>query len=100
MLVLGRSFFSRKCFDRLPPKTWRQFLAAQAVLFRPLIRVVVRSKNLVDPWKVDREVLIDTLFLRSMVPVMVSGHDQELFEPFRIRTEIAVSPGSVKGDKN
>src|SRR4029077_11485174 len=48
----------------------------------------------------DSKVLVDSLFLRSMVPVMISGHDQELFQPFRIGTEIAVSPGSVKGHKN
>ena len=35
-----------------------------------------------------------------MVPVMVSGHNQKLFEPFGIWTEIAMSPGSVKCNKN
>jgi hypothetical protein len=35
-----------------------------------------------------------------MVPMMISGHDQILFEPFRIVTEIAMSPGSVKGNKD
>jgi len=32
--------------------------------------------------------------------MMISGHHQKLFEPFRIGTEIAMRPGSVKGDKN
>src|SRR5579859_463842 len=35
-----------------------------------------------------------------MVPMMESGHDQKLFEPFGIGTEIAVSPGGVKGDED
>ena len=46
------------------------------------------------------EVLVDALFLRSVVPMMVSGHNQELVDPFDIGTEIAVSPSSVKGNKN
>src|ERR1700730_9860874 len=46
------------------------------------------------------KVLIDGLFLRGMVPMMISGHNQKLFEPFGIGTEIAMSPSSVKGDKN
>ena len=46
------------------------------------------------------KVLIDPLFLRSMVPMMISGHNQILFEPFRTRTEIAMRPRSVKGYKN
>jgi len=34
------------------------------------------------------------------VPMVISGHNQKLFEPFGIGTEIAMSPGSVKGNKN
>ena len=32
--------------------------------------------------------------------MMVSGHDEKLFEPFRIGAEITMCPGSVQGDKN
>ena len=32
--------------------------------------------------------------------MMISGHHQKLFEPFRVGTEIAMRPGSVKGYKN
>ena len=46
------------------------------------------------------KVLIDAFFLRSMVPMMISGHDQILFEPFSVGTEIAMSPGRVKRNKN
>jgi len=49
---------------------------------------------------VDRKVFVDTLFLRRMVPMVISGHDQILFEPFRIGTEIAMGPGSVEGNKD
>ena len=48
----------------------------------------------------DGEVLVDAFFLRSMVPMMISRHYQELLNPFRISTEIAVRPCRVKGDKN
>ena len=48
----------------------------------------------------DCEILVDGFFLRSMVPMMESGHDQKLFEPFGVGTEIAMSPGSVKSDEN
>src|SRR3981081_1081690 len=46
------------------------------------------------------KVLIDALFLRSMVPMMISGHNQILLDPFSIGTEVAMSPGSVEGNKN
>ena len=48
----------------------------------------------------DGKILVDALFLRSMVPMMISGHHQELFDPFDVGTEIAMSPGSVQGHKN
>src|SRR5262249_54640760 len=48
----------------------------------------------------NREVFVDGLFLRSVVPMMVSGHDQELFDPFGIGAEITMRPGGVKGDKD
>jgi len=48
----------------------------------------------------DSKVLVDALFLRGMVPMVISGHDQILFEPVSIGTEIAMSPGGVKGDEN
>src|SRR5216684_1347886 len=76
------------------------FFAIQTITFRPLIRIVVSSKNFINPRKMNSKVLIDALFLRSMVPMMISGHNQKLFEPFSIGTEIAMSPGSVEGDKN
>ena len=97
---LRRAFSFCKWFDRLPQKARRNFFAVQAVTFRPLIRIVVSSKQFIDPRKMNSKVLIDPLFLRGMVPMMISGHHQKLFEPFRIGTEIAMSPGRVKGDKN
>ena len=69
-------------------------------MFRPFIRIVVSSKKSIDPRKMDRKVLVDALFLRSMVPMMISGHNQILFQPFCVGTEIAMSPGGVKGDEN
>ena len=48
----------------------------------------------------DCEILVDGFFLRRMVPMMESGHNQKLFEPFGVGTEIAMSPGSVKSDEN
>src|SRR5207302_6658826 len=94
------SFSFSKWFNRLPDEATRNFLAVQAVTFRPLIGIVVSSKKLINPRKVNSKVLIDALFLGGMVPMMVSGHHQELFEPFGIGTEIAMSPGSVKGNKD
>src|SRR5216684_4129443 len=76
------------------------FFAIQTITFRPFIRIVISSKKFINPRKMNSKVLVDGLFLRSMVPMMISGHNQKLFEPFSIGTEIAVSPGSVKGDKN
>ena len=83
-----------------PKEARSNFFAVQAVTFWPLIRIVVRSKKLINPRKMNGEVLIDTLFLRSMVPMVIPGHHQILFEPFGIGAEIAVGPGRVKGDKN
>src|SRR5580700_385401 len=86
--------------NSLPEKALRNFLAVQAVTFRPLLGIVVSPKKLIDPRKMNGEVLIDTLLLRSMVPMVVSGHNQKLFNPLCVGTEIAMSPGSVKGHKN
>src|SRR6476660_3158483 len=69
-------------------------------MFRPFIRVVIGSKNLINPRKMNSKVLIDAHFLRSMVPMMISGHNQILFKPFSVGTEIAMSPDSVNGNKN
>src|SRR5216683_1017986 len=69
-------------------------------MFRPFIRIVVSSKNFIDPRKMNSKVLVDAFFLRSMVPMVISGHNQKPFEPFSIGTEIAMSPGSVEGNKN
>ena len=74
--------------------------AGQAINFRPSLGIIVSSKNFIDPREMDSKVFVDGLFLRSMVPMMISGHNQILFEPFGIGTEIAVSPGSLKGNKN
>src|SRR5438270_4980546 len=98
--VLGFSsglFLYSKCFNCLTEKARRNLLAVQAVALRPVIRIVVRSKKLIDPRKVDGKVLINALFLRGMVPMMISGHDEEFFQPFRTEAEIAVGPGSVEG---
>src|SRR5882757_10720030 len=67
---------------------------------RPFSGIVVSSKKLINPRKMNSKVLVDALFLRSMVPMMISGHDQKLFEPFGIGTEITMSPSRVNGDKN
>src|SRR6202035_255760 len=69
-------------------------------MFRPFTGIVVSPKKFIDPRKMNGKVLIDALFLRSMVPMMVSGHNQVLFNPFRTGAEIAMCPGSVKGNKN
>src|SRR5579859_3154463 len=97
---LRRPFSPGKWFNRLPHKARGYFLAVQAVTFRPLIWIVVSSEKFIDPRKMNGKVFIDALFLRSMVPVMISGHDQKLFQPFGIRAEIAMGPGSVQGNKN
>src|SRR5580693_6022396 len=98
---LGSSFSSgSKGLNRLSKETRRNFLAIQTVTFRPLVRIVVSPEKLINPGKMNGEVLIDALFLRSMVPMMVSGHDQKLFDPFCIGTKIAMSPGSMKGHKD
>src|SRR5438876_217625 len=76
---LGRSFSFCKRFNRLPEEVRRNFFAVQAVTFRPHIGIVVRSKNSIDPRKMNGEVVIDALFLRSVVPMMISGHNQKLF---------------------
>src|SRR5579859_3922314 len=98
--LLRRSLSPCKRFNRLPQKARRYFLAVQAVLLRPLIRIVVSSKKFIDPRKMNGKVLVDALFLRSMVPVMISGHDQKFFQPFGIGAEIAMGPGCVQGNKN
>ena len=84
----------------MPKKVRRNFFAVQPVVDRPGIREVVCSKNFIDPRKMNRKVLVDAFFLRSMVPMMVPGHDQEPFEPFRVGTEIAMNPSGVKSDKD
>ena len=43
---LRRLFLLCKWFDRLPQKAGRDFFAVQAVTFRPLLRIVISSKNL------------------------------------------------------
>src|SRR5260370_36021500 len=43
---------------------------------------------------------VNSLILRSMVPMMISGHIQELYEPISIGAENAMSPCSVNGNKN
>ena len=93
-------FFSYKWFDRLPKKVRRNFFAGQAVSFRPFLRKVISPKYFINPREMNREVPVDGLLLGGMVPMMISGHDQKLFEPFGVRAEIAMSPSSVKGDKN
>src|SRR5580658_8806106 len=98
--MLRRCFPFGEWLNSLPEKALRNFLAVQTVTFRPLIRIVVGPKKFIDPRKMNGEVFIDALFLRSVVPMMVSGHDQKLLNPFCVGTEIAVSPGSVQGDKN
>ena len=65
-----------------------------------MIWEVIRSEHLIDPRKMDGEILVDAFFLRSMVPVVVSGHDQKFFEPFRIRTKIAMRPSRVKRNED
>src|SRR5260221_9618031 len=67
---------------------------------RPFIGIVVSSKKFINPRKMNSKVLVDALFLRSMVPMMISGHNQKLFEPFRVGTEIAMNPSGVKSDKD
>ncbi len=97
---LGRSFPEYEWSDRLPPEAGRDSLSPEAINFWPFVGIVIGSEDSIDPGKVDGKVLIDTFVLRSMVPMMISGHNQIPFEPFRIRTEIAVNPGRVKGDEN
>ena len=65
-----------------------------------MVRVVIRSEDLVDPRKVDSKVLVDPLFLGRVVPMMISGHHEILLKPFNVRTEIAMRPGRVEGHKN
>ena len=60
----------------------------------------MRPKDFINPRKMNRKILVDGLFLRSVVPMMISGHNQELFEPFGIGAEVAMGPSSVEGDKN
>ena len=48
----------------------------------------------------DSKVLVDALFLRSVMPMMISGHNQELLQPFCVGTEVAMCPGRVKSDKD
>src|SRR5438876_5381665 len=98
--LLGRSFSSCEWIDGLPQKVRRNLFAVQAITFRPHVGIVVSSKNLIDPRKMNGKVLVDRLFLRRMVPMVISGHDQKLFDPFGVGTEIAMSPGGVKGHKN
>ena len=89
-----------KRLNRLPPKAGRDLFTVQAVLFRPMVRVIIRSEDFVDPRKVDSKILVDPLFLGRVVPMMISGHHEILFEPFNVRAEIAVRPGRVEGHKN
>src|SRR5262249_58128490 len=86
--------------DARPQKPRQIFYAAKAINVRPFIRKVISPENFVDPRKMNSEVLVDAFFLRGMVPMMISRHNQELFEPFRIGAEIAMSPRRVKGDKH
>src|SRR5215470_4989275 len=91
---------SCKWVNGLPEKVRGNFFAVQTITFRPAVRIVVRSEESIDPRKMNGKVLVDPFLLRSMVPVMVPGHHQKLFEPFRIGTKIAVSPGGVKRNEN
>src|SRR5215467_1735096 len=84
----------------LPEKVGCNFFAVKAITFRPVVRIVVRSEEFIDPRKMNGKVLVDPFLLRSMVPVMIPGHDQKLFEPFRIGTKIAMSPRRVKRNEN
>jgi len=102
--LLGRSLLYRKWLNRLFQKAERNFFAVQAITFRPFVWVVISSEDFIDPRKVDGKVLIDTLFLRRMVPMMIPGHDQILFEPFRIgtirrkkRVSIRTLPSTFRG---
>ena len=61
---------------------------------------VVSSEDLIDPRKVNGEVLVDAFFLRRVMPVMVPWHDDKLFQPIGVGSEVAVSPGGVKRDEN
>src|SRR5262249_54019890 len=81
----------------LSPEARRDVLVVQAVAFRPLVLgKIVGSEQPVDPRKVDGKVLVDRLALRRVMPVMVSRLDQERFQPFNRRPEIAVRPGRMK----
>src|SRR4029077_3194444 len=91
---------SHKRFNRLANKVRGNLFAGQAILFRPFFRKVVSPKKFINPRKMNSKVPVDALFLRRVVPMMISGHNQKLFEPFRVGTEIAVSPGGVKSNKN
>ena len=89
-----------KWFNCLPDKARRDLFSVQAIKFRPFIRKVIGSEYLVDPGKMNSEVFIKALFLRSMVPVVVSRRYQTSCEPSRARCEIAVRPRSLKCHKN
>ena len=65
-----------KWFDRLLDKARRNLFSVQAIKFWPFVGKVICSEDLVDPGKMNSEVFIKALFLRSMVPVMVLGRHQ------------------------
>jgi hypothetical protein len=98
--VLLAPFPLCKGFDCLPDEAGRDLFSVQAIEFRPFIGKVIGSEDLVDPGKMNSEVFIKTLFLRSVVPVVVPRRHQTFCEPSRARCEIAVRPRSLKCHKN
>src|SRR5262249_6443637 len=89
-----------KWFNCLPEKARGNLLSVQAITLRPFIRIVIGPEDLIDPGKVDGEILVKAFLLRSMVPMVVSRRYQTPSEPFRAGSEIAVRPSSLQRHKN
>src|ERR1700722_7565781 len=78
----------QKRFDGLPQKAGRDLFAVEAISFRPFLGKIIRSEKFIDPGKVDGEIFVDALFLRSGVPVIVSRNQKKIFDPFRVGAEV------------
>src|SRR5579871_2294247 len=78
---LGRFSLRVESFDCLAKKRRRKLFSGQSIRIGPFFGEIVRAKKFVDPWKVDREIFVDAFGLRGVVPMMVSGHHEEFFEP-------------------
>jgi hypothetical protein len=82
----------------LHDKTGWNLLSLQAITFRPFIGVVTGSEDLVDPRKMDGEILVEAFFLRGEQPFMVRYvkgvvHDLSGSELSNARFELRLQSG-------